>query len=85
MDYSDVSLLVLLFKSEQIDTVISGLPINGDESAQAQLNLINLENNITVIPGDDNTLLLHIINRRRKTHHCHAWSPKLEAQILCYG
>ncbi|CAG7558835.1 unnamed protein product [Fusarium equiseti] len=36
--------LVRLLESEQVDTVISCLPIDGDESGQAQLNLIEAAN-----------------------------------------
>ncbi|KAL7762551.1 hypothetical protein ACKLNR_009086 [Fusarium oxysporum f. sp. zingiberi] len=39
-DYSDVNSLTWLLESEQVDTVISMLPIDNDESGQAQLNLI---------------------------------------------
>jgi hypothetical protein len=38
--YFDVNALVLLLESEQVDTVISGLPIDSVGSGQAQLNLI---------------------------------------------
>ncbi|KAF5570957.1 SDR family [Fusarium phyllophilum] len=40
VDYSDVSALTSVLESEQVDTVISMLPIDNDESGQAQLNLI---------------------------------------------
>ncbi|KAF5609115.1 SDR family [Fusarium subglutinans] len=40
VDYSDINALASLFDSEQVDTVISMLPIDNDESGQAQLNLI---------------------------------------------
>lgn len=39
-DYSNVNSLTSLLESEQVDTVISMLPIDNDESGQAQLNLI---------------------------------------------
>ncbi|CAF3496595.1 unnamed protein product [Fusarium graminearum] len=44
VSYSDTDALVRLLESEQIDTVISCLPIDGDESGQAQLNLIEAAN-----------------------------------------
>lgn len=44
VSYSDIDALVHLLESEQIDTVISCLPIDGDESGQAQLNLIEAAN-----------------------------------------
>ncbi|KAM0210953.1 hypothetical protein ACHAPA_004775 [Fusarium lateritium] len=37
VDYSDVDALALLLESEQVHTVISGLPIDGDESGQANI------------------------------------------------
>ncbi|EXM18948.1 hypothetical protein RAB80_001826 [Fusarium oxysporum f. sp. vasinfectum] len=40
VDYSDVNSLTSLLESEQVGTVISMLPIDNDESGQAQLNLI---------------------------------------------
>ncbi|RBR23804.1 uncharacterized protein FIESC28_03420 [Fusarium coffeatum] len=44
VSYSDTDALVSLLESEQIDIVISCLPIDGDESGQAQLNLIEAAN-----------------------------------------
>ncbi|KAL5615961.1 hypothetical protein FOBRF1_004709 [Fusarium oxysporum] len=56
VDYSDVNSLTSLLESEQVDTVISMLPIDNDESGQAQLNLIAAaERSTSVIPGDGNT------------------------------
>ncbi|KAF5251244.1 hypothetical protein FANTH_3679 [Fusarium anthophilum] len=40
VDYSDVDALNSVLESEQVETVISMLPIDNDESGQAQLNLI---------------------------------------------
>ncbi|KAF5541104.1 SDR family [Fusarium mexicanum] len=40
VDYSDIDALASLLESEQVETVISMLPIDNDESGQAQLNLI---------------------------------------------
>ncbi|KAM0346960.1 hypothetical protein HYE67_002896 [Fusarium culmorum] len=40
VSYSDTNALVSLLESEQIDTVLSFLPIDNDESGQAQLNLV---------------------------------------------
>lgn len=40
VDYSDIDALTSLLQSEQVDTVISMLPIDNDESGQAQMNLI---------------------------------------------
>ncbi|CZR33114.1 uncharacterized protein FPRO_01863 [Fusarium proliferatum ET1] len=40
VDYSDIGALTSLLQSEQVDTVISMLPIDNDESGQAQMNLI---------------------------------------------
>ncbi|KAF4439399.1 SDR family [Fusarium acutatum] len=40
VDYSDVDYLTSLLESEQVNTVISMLPIDNDESGQAQMNLI---------------------------------------------
>ena len=44
VSYSGTDALVHLLESEQIDTVISCLPIDGDESGRAQLNLIEAAN-----------------------------------------
>jgi nucleoside-diphosphate-sugar epimerase len=40
VNYSDVDALTAILEMEQVDTIISGLPIDNDESGQAQLNLI---------------------------------------------
>jgi nucleoside-diphosphate-sugar epimerase len=40
VDYSDAGALASLLEYEQVDTIISCLPIDNDESGQAQLNLI---------------------------------------------
>ncbi|KAH7269206.1 uncharacterized protein BKA55DRAFT_629931 [Fusarium redolens] len=40
VNYSDVDALTAILEIEQVDTIISGLPIDNDESGQAQLNLI---------------------------------------------
>jgi len=40
VDYSNIDGLTSLLESEQVDTVISMLPIDSDDSGQAQLNLI---------------------------------------------
>ncbi|KAF5647667.1 SDR family [Fusarium tjaetaba] len=40
VDYYDIDVLTSLLESEQVDTVISMLPIDSDDSGQAQLNLI---------------------------------------------
>jgi dTDP-4-dehydrorhamnose reductase len=40
VDYANIDALTSLLESEEIDTVISVLPIDNDESGQAQLNLI---------------------------------------------
>ncbi|KAF5659154.1 SDR family [Fusarium circinatum] len=40
VNYSDIDALASLLESEHVDTVISMLPIDNDESGQAQLNLI---------------------------------------------
>ncbi|KAF4990599.1 hypothetical protein FGRMN_8358 [Fusarium graminum] len=40
VDYFDIDALVSVLESEQVDTIISVLPIDNDESGQAQLNLI---------------------------------------------
>ncbi|KAG9508150.1 hypothetical protein J7337_001713 [Fusarium musae] len=40
VDYSNIDALTSLLESEQVDTVISMLPIDSDDSGQAQLNLI---------------------------------------------
>ncbi|RGP69569.1 sdr family [Fusarium sporotrichioides] len=44
VDYSSVDTLVSLLVFEQIDTVISCLPIDSDDSGRAQLNLIEAAN-----------------------------------------
>ncbi|KAM0243060.1 hypothetical protein ACHAP5_006934 [Fusarium lateritium] len=44
VDYSDVDALASLLESEHVETIISGLPIDGDESGRAQLNLIKAAN-----------------------------------------
>ncbi|KAJ4115405.1 hypothetical protein NW768_011257 [Fusarium equiseti] len=44
VSYTDSDALLRLLESEKIDTVISCLPIDGDESGQAQLNLIKAAN-----------------------------------------
>ncbi|KAF5595975.1 SDR family [Fusarium pseudocircinatum] len=52
VDYSDVDALTSLLESEQVDAVISMLPIDSDESGQAQLNLIEAaESNIAHVPS----------------------------------
>ncbi|OBS22681.1 hypothetical protein FPOA_09013 [Fusarium poae] len=44
VDYSSVDTLVSQLEAEKIDTVISCLPIDSDESGKAQLNLIEAAN-----------------------------------------
>ncbi|KAF4449680.1 Isoflavone reductase like protein [Fusarium austroafricanum] len=46
-NYSDVTSLTSLLESEEVDVVISTLPIDSDESGQAQLNLIEAANRST--------------------------------------
>ncbi|KAF5628835.1 SDR family [Fusarium sp. NRRL 52700] len=52
VDYSDLNALTSLLEYEQADTVISMLPIDNDESGQAQLNLMEAaESNIAHVPS----------------------------------
>ncbi|CEI70483.1 hypothetical protein FVEN_g1013 [Fusarium venenatum] len=44
VDYSSVDSLASLLETEKIDTVVSCLPIDGDNSGKAQLNLIEAAN-----------------------------------------
>ncbi|KAM0229698.1 hypothetical protein ACHAPO_009768 [Fusarium lateritium] len=44
VDYSSVDSLASLLETEKIDTVISCLPIDNDDSGQAQLNLVEAAN-----------------------------------------
>ncbi|KAM0478814.1 hypothetical protein ACHAP7_005968 [Fusarium lateritium] len=61
VDYSDVDALALLLESDQVHTVISGLPIDGDESADrskctkrflpSEFGMVYTKDNIAHVPS----------------------------------
>ncbi|CVK84864.1 uncharacterized protein FMAN_01790 [Fusarium mangiferae] len=73
VDYSDIDALTSLLESEQVDTVISMLPIDNDESGQAQMNLIEAAEKSTstkrFLPSEFGMVYKRDDTRRRK-HSC---------------
>ncbi|KAH7492966.1 hypothetical protein FOMA001_g1862 [Fusarium oxysporum f. sp. matthiolae] len=70
VDYSDVNSLTSLLESEQVGTVISMLPIDNDESGQAQLNLIAAAERSTCTSVANNINNTYIGNMEASQYYC---------------